>query len=39
MGFRAVGLLDLLGVDYIPMIGTSGAVVLGMVYNYLPDSR
>ena len=34
--FRAVGLLDLLGVDYIPMIGTSGAVVLGMVYNYLP---
>ncbi|NBI11075.1 ABC transporter permease [Colidextribacter sp. OB.20] len=22
--------------DYIPMIGTSGAVVLGMVYNYLP---
>ena len=34
--FRAVGLLDLLGVDYIPMIRTSGAVVLGMVYNYLP---
>ena len=34
--FRAVGLLDLLGVEYIPMIGTSGAVVLGMVYNYLP---
>ena len=34
--FRAIGLLDLLGVDYIPMIGTSGAVVLGMVYNYLP---
>ena len=33
---RAVGLLDLLGVEYIPMIGTSGAVVLGMVYNYLP---
>ena len=22
--------------NYIPMIGTSGAVVLGMVYNYLP---
>ncbi len=22
--------------DYIPIIGTSGAVVLGMVYNYLP---
>ena len=34
--FRAIGLLDLLGVDYIPMIGTPGAVVLGMVYNYLP---
>ena len=34
--FRAVGLLDLLGVEYVPMIGTSGAVVLGMVYNYLP---
>ena len=34
--FRAVGLLELLGVDYIPMIRTSGAVVLGMVYNYLP---
>ncbi len=34
--FRAIGLLDLLGVDYLPMIGTPGAVVLGMVYNYLP---
>ena len=34
--FRAVGLLDFLGVDYIQMIRTSGAVVLGMVYNYLP---
>ena len=34
--FKAVGLLDLLGVDHIQMIGTSGAVVLGMVYNYLP---
>ena len=34
--FRAIGLLDLLGVDYIQMIGTPGAVVLGMVYNYLP---
>ncbi len=34
--FQAVGLLDALGVDYIPLIGTSGAVVLGMVYNYLP---
>ena len=34
--FRAVGLLNLLGVDHIQMIGTPGAVVLGMVYNYLP---
>ena len=34
--FGAIGLLDLLGVEYIPMIGTPGAVVLGMVYNYLP---
>ncbi|MDE7170633.1 MAG: ABC transporter permease [Oscillospiraceae bacterium] len=34
--FRAMGLLNLLGVEYIQMIGTSGAVVLGMVYNYLP---
>ena len=34
--FRMIGLLDLLGVEYIPSIGTSGAVVLGMVYNYLP---
>ena len=34
--FQAVGLLDFLGVEYIPMIGTSGAVVIGMVYNYLP---
>ncbi len=34
--FRTVGLLDLLGVDHLQMIGTSGAVVLGMVYNYLP---
>ena len=34
--FRSIGLLELLGVEYIPMIGTSGAVVLGMVYNYLP---
>ena len=34
--FRAVGLLDLLGVDHIQMIRTPGAVVLGMVYNYLP---
>ena len=34
--FRATGLLNLLGVDHIQMIGTPGAVVLGMVYNYLP---
>ena len=34
--FRSIGLLELLGVDYIPMINTPGAVVLGMVYNYLP---
>lgn len=34
--FKAIGLLDMLGVEYVPMIGTSGAVVLGMVYNYLP---
>ena len=34
--FRAIGLLDLLGVDHIQMIRTPGAVVLGMVYNYLP---
>ena len=34
--FRAIGLLDLLGVEYIPMINTSGAVVLGMVYDFLP---
>ena len=44
--FRSVGIIDLynriagnLGqapVDHFNMIGTSGAVVLGMVYNYLP---
>lgn len=34
--FRTIGLLDLLGLDHFQMIGTSGAVVLGMVYNYLP---
>ncbi len=33
---KAIGLLDALGVDYLPLIRTSGAVVLGMVYNYLP---
>ena len=34
--FRAIGLLDLLGVDHLQLIGTPGAVVLGMGYNYLP---
>lgn len=34
--FGKIGLLDLLGVKYIPMINTPGAVVLGMVYNFLP---
>ena len=40
--FRSIGLIDylnnigILTTDYIPMINTSFAVVLGMVYNYLP---
>lgn len=40
--FAAVGLIDLVNnilgtsYDYFPMINTQGAVVLGMVYNYLP---
>ena len=40
--FSAIGLIDLVnslcGTDlaYFPMINTQGAVVLGMVYNYLP---
>ena len=40
--FRAVGIIDLYNsvmgtdIEYFRMIGTSGAVVLGMVYNYLP---
>ena len=44
--FRSVGIIDLYHriagsfgqapVDHFNMIGTSGAVVLGMVYNYLP---
>lgn len=34
--FRAMGLLELLGVDHLNLIRTQGAVVLGMVYNYLP---
>ena len=31
-----IGVLSALGVDYIPLINTDGAVGLGMVYNYLP---
>ena len=40
--FRAIGMIDylngigVLSTDYIPMINTSFAVVLGMIYNYLP---
>ena len=40
--FGAIGLFDLINalfgtnIEYFQMIGTSGAVVLGMVYNYLP---
>ena len=40
--FSAIGLFDLINsvfgtnIQYFKMIGTSGAVVLGMVYNYLP---
>ena len=40
--FRAIGLFDLINgvfgtnIEHVQMIGTSGAVVLGMVYNYLP---
>ena len=40
--FRQFGLIDLYNsimgteIQYFRMIGTSGAVVLGMVYNYLP---
>ena len=40
--FRSVGIIDLYNsvmdteIEYFRMIGTSGAVVLGMVYNYLP---
>lgn len=32
----ALGILDALGVDHLRLIRTQGAVVLGMVYNYLP---
>lgn len=32
----AMGVLDALGVDHVRLIRTQGAVVLGMVYNYLP---
>ena len=40
--FRAIGLFDWINgafgtnIEHFQMIGTSGAVVLGMVYNYLP---
>lgn len=40
--FKAVGLIDYLNnigvltTDYIPMINTSFAIILGMIYNYLP---
>ena len=40
--FSAIGLFDLINglfgtnIEYFQMIGTPGAVVLGMVYNYLP---
>ena len=40
--FSAIGLFDLINslfgtnIQYFKMIGTPGAVVLGMVYNYLP---
>ena len=40
--FRHIGLISLLqnafgySLDYIPLINTGGAVVLGMVYNFLP---
>lgn len=40
--FAAIGLFDLINaifgtdIQYFHMIGTQGAVVLGMVYNYLP---
>ncbi len=40
--FKAIGLIDLVNrimgtnLQFFPMINTQGAVVLGMVYNYLP---
>ena len=40
--FRAIGVIDLYNrifgtdIEYFRMIGSQGAVVLGMVYNYLP---
>ena len=40
--FRNIGLIDLYNnvfgtsLEYFPMLNTQGAVVLGMVYNYLP---
>ena len=40
--FRSIGLISFLqshfgySLDYIPLINTQGAIVLGMVYNFLP---
>ncbi len=40
--FRSIGLISFLqqnfgyALDYIPLINTQGAIVLGMVYNFLP---
>ena len=40
--FRSIGLISFLQIhfgyslDYIPLINTQGAIVLGMVYNFLP---
>ena len=40
--FRSIGLISLMqnrfgySLDYIPLINTQGAIVLGMVYNFLP---
>ena len=42
--FRSIGLISFLQthfgytLDYIPLINTQGAIVLGMVYNFLPVS-
>ena len=42
--FRSIGLISFLqshfgySLDYIPLINTQGAIVLGMVYNFLPST-